>query len=1168
MSFRAIGALAGALAAGGALAGTFSMEAKIDREPAIYKVGETAKVRVQIFEDGKPVGGKTAVCSWNYEVSNTVTIAESGSEFELKLDRPGQVLFRADLWDGTNRLKGVTKKQTKPSSLIVWAGALFEPEKLTATRTRPADFDTYWDHEIAEMNRLVPMGKTLPRVAKTKAPQKGFVAYCVEIPCTPRPACATLVLPEKAEAKSLPAVVEFMGYGSSKSSRTCITNAMYMCVNPHGFADDRSNEDWQRFMHAEGEFGYPYDGWESRETCFFHGQILRAVRALQWIKTRPEWNGRDLAVTGVSMGGSQSLQAAALDRDVTMCVPRDPAMCDHAGLIADPPHRPGWPWILATPRKLPEVQGYGPVDPALLAISDYFDNVFFAERITCPVYLATGLADDVCFSEGVLKAFNATKGPKYLETDPYNGHCGTRNAAGERLIRVRPAPAKLTVAADGKALPIVYGKRLTDDLAAKYLRDCIREMTGIAPRLIPAAQAKDVKEAIFVIADNPPDSERFTTTVGGGAVRFTGAAHHAAYDFAERELGVRQYWPAKDGGRSVLPAKRIEVLEGSWSDAPFYKRRQNWPYDTTEWGATFKPGDSLCEPMYVHAPHKWWSETNHNYKVTRPDIFQLTRNGKRNPPMLCYGNPRTLETYKERIVGEIERGEPSGGLLSLRDKCITVSQWDGEVCCCCEHCKGLYDRTAGFAGEASPLIWGHFTAQLSDWLKAKYPDWKIVILPYINTCDVPKDFAFTNGNVVAMLCTMPGLAMLKQADAKAHEEALIRQWYAATGNKVIIWHYSCWPAESTAAPLLFGETASAHFRDCRDVIAGTFINGGWKPLGRQALSLYATMKVLWNPETDVQALYDEFAARMFGKAAKPMRELVRMQEKGWSRQWNVAKAANKNVYGISYPRHEVLIMQELLAEAKKLAAGDETVLGRIAYYEKECFERFFAESEAIASGTAFEPVKIQKIGSLLIIDGAVDEADWQKATPAKLYSAINKTYHEARYPTEVRMVWVPDEGVVFGFKCFDPDMAHARRGGVACLGNETVEMYLDPTGAGEGKYVQLLADIDGNTLFYTEEGRWQPEGVKAAVKTYGDRWEVEVFLPFAALGRFTNAQIPDAGAGGRFWVGNVTRQRYSNSTCNMETHMKDDRFEVTRLWTRWSYYNNDQSAFGEFKFEE
>ena len=157
---RSAAALA-VIAALTANAGQVVLKTTMDRYPAVYKVGETAHVTVQIFEEGRPVGGKTAMCSWNYGSSNMVEIAREGTTLELKLDRPGQVLLRGDLYDGTNRLRGVTAKNPKEHSLYIWAGALFEPRKIKMERARPADFDAYWDGEIARMKREAPDRKSV-----------------------------------------------------------------------------------------------------------------------------------------------------------------------------------------------------------------------------------------------------------------------------------------------------------------------------------------------------------------------------------------------------------------------------------------------------------------------------------------------------------------------------------------------------------------------------------------------------------------------------------------------------------------------------------------------------------------------------------------------------------------------------------------------------------------------------------------------------------------------------------------------------------------------------------------------------------------------------------------------------------------------------------------------
>ena len=69
----------------------------------------------------------------------------------------------------------------------------------------------------------------------------------------------------------------------------------------------------------------------------------RACRALEYLKSRPEWDGRILIVSGGSQGGAQALAAAGLDPQVTCCVALVPALCDHHGLLAG--RQPSWPYL-------------------------------------------------------------------------------------------------------------------------------------------------------------------------------------------------------------------------------------------------------------------------------------------------------------------------------------------------------------------------------------------------------------------------------------------------------------------------------------------------------------------------------------------------------------------------------------------------------------------------------------------------------------------------------------------------------------------------------------------------------------------------------------------------------------------------------------------------------
>ena len=49
------------------------------------------------------------------------------------------------------------------------------------------------------------------------------------------------------------------------------------------------------------------------ENAYFNAMALRLMRACEWAKTLPEWDGRTFAVDGGSQGGLQSVWCAALD---------------------------------------------------------------------------------------------------------------------------------------------------------------------------------------------------------------------------------------------------------------------------------------------------------------------------------------------------------------------------------------------------------------------------------------------------------------------------------------------------------------------------------------------------------------------------------------------------------------------------------------------------------------------------------------------------------------------------------------------------------------------------------------------------------------------------------------------------------------------------------------
>ena len=127
--------------------------------------------------------------------------------------------------------------------------------------------------------------------------------------------------------------------------------------------------------------------------------FLRTARAVDFVRTLPEWDGKTLIVFGRSQGGAQALAAAALVPEITLCVANVPALADHAGFTAG--RQPGWPNLCKQQKNL-------------LQPSSYVDVANLASRIRCRTRLTAGMIDNVCPPSSVTLVKNRMSAPVEL----------------------------------------------------------------------------------------------------------------------------------------------------------------------------------------------------------------------------------------------------------------------------------------------------------------------------------------------------------------------------------------------------------------------------------------------------------------------------------------------------------------------------------------------------------------------------------------------------------------------------------------------------------------------------------------------------------------------------------------------------------------------------------
>lgn len=339
--------------------------------------------------------------------------AKAGDSIAVSPEQPGFALLSVDYLDEAG------KKRT------VRAGAGTGWELIRPARPAPADFDAFWAEVRAEL-AAVPLRSAAKSVPVPERFAGKVAAWDIRVETGSVPVSGYLAMPAGAAPKSLPALVNFHGAGVRSAAMPLAEAArgiLAFDVNAHGIDNGREAAYYRELDRGELADYRRRDAGD-RSRCYYRGMFQRACRALEYLKSRPEWDGRILIVSGGSQGGAQALAAAGLDPQVTCCVALVPALCDHHGLLAG--RQPSWPYLIRRRNGVP-------VDPAVVESAGYFDCAHFAARVNpeAACFLSLGLLDTKCPPSSVCAAFNALKTKhKKLHMAERQGHTLTRDVFG------------------------------------------------------------------------------------------------------------------------------------------------------------------------------------------------------------------------------------------------------------------------------------------------------------------------------------------------------------------------------------------------------------------------------------------------------------------------------------------------------------------------------------------------------------------------------------------------------------------------------------------------------------------------------------------------------------------------------------------------------------------
>ena len=418
--FMCLAASIAALAAFGQYGGKIDL----DKADGFYKSGETARCKVLLTKDGKALKGTKARCTIKWE-GNAVEVKDFTTtgepvEFSYTGAKPGWAFFGIEVLDENGKVlrgPGVFKHPRKPT-IVIEIGALLDADKIVSPVREPADFDEFWAKRRAE----VSASPLKPELKELKSGVKGVKLFAVNMPVGRGiTASGYLAYPENAKPKSLPAQIFFQSLTNDDVSRASAlrpakNGALVFAATWHGFPVGRKKDYYAKVIPPYAHGGIRDLG--DKEKWVYSDMFFRIFRELDFIKSRPEWDGKTLISYGGSLGGIQSAFATAMDKDVTLSVISVPSFCECNAYEVG--RKPYGAYRKMGVEKLK-------ANPKFAEAGFYYDIVNFGKRITCEVYVCTGFADEGCCPSNVFAFYNAIPKTtnKTMTTNPRTGHYGT-----------------------------------------------------------------------------------------------------------------------------------------------------------------------------------------------------------------------------------------------------------------------------------------------------------------------------------------------------------------------------------------------------------------------------------------------------------------------------------------------------------------------------------------------------------------------------------------------------------------------------------------------------------------------------------------------------------------------------------------------------------------------
>ena len=538
---------------------------------------------------------------------------------------------------------------------------------------------------------------------------------------------------------------------------------------------------------------------------------------------------------------------------------------------------------------------------------------------------------------------------------------GEASKTGEVTLVVSDEPAYIPNAAG------LFDKRLTQSSAAERLAMLIERAAGIRPRIMPAAQTPQSGTRLFVgygphlegkvtlpvkpeglkIQEREGDLYLLGEVAPKGTNNWPGPVDrglmHAVETYAEQVLGYRFLFSTTDDEKTfdlgtVIPKiAKLTIPPGLLiEEAPVFQHRVASTRPRNLMGLRSGSAPAFfCNHSYGMP---WWSAA---YGKTHPEMF-LPKTPKKdagadaaakamesqpNLSFLDYTEPLVLEKRLEQIRQFLEKGKAGGFYYNPTIKYLVEETPDtaAPTVQYNERSRALFDPKHHPWGNFSN-IWFDYLSRMSGKVKERWPHMRISALAYMRHYGVPT-FKLPD-NIDVMLALMRTSMGNKEPEVFNANLADVKKWSEHLGgdrSRLFLWEYGCWPAFWKSTPVICPHAMQKWLQTVRPYVSGVFFEM-YQPNEYYFLMRRLWMRLLWNPDLDVNGEIDDLCKHFFGPAGATMAEFYKLLIARYEMPWKNAKLTwgqyyldNDLYFGQSYPPAVVDRLAGLLEKARREA---------------------------------------------------------------------------------------------------------------------------------------------------------------------------------------------------------------------------------------------------------